>query len=68
MDAEEWVGDPGGRSRIREVDVDEKGSDQTENWVPAPCTAASVGVQRPDDAILVLVPVRDVLLYDPIEI
>ena len=68
MDAEEWVGDPGGQSRIGEVDVDEKGSDQTEDWVPAPCTAASVGVQRPDDTILVLVPVHDVLLYDLIEV
>ena len=44
MNAEERVRDPGGRSGIGKVDVDEECSDQTENWVPAPCTAASVGI------------------------
>ena len=44
MDAEERVRNPGGRSRIGEVDVDKESGDQTEDWIPAPCTAASVGV------------------------
>lgn len=61
---EERVGDPGGRSRVGKVDVDEESCEQAENWIPAPCATASVGIQRPDDTILVFVPVNDVLLYD----
>jgi hypothetical protein len=64
VDAEERVWDPGGQSWIGKIDIDEKSGDQTEDWVPAPCTAASVGIQRPDDTILVLVPVDNVLLHD----
>jgi hypothetical protein len=64
VDAEERVWDPGGQCWIGKIDIDEKSGDQTENWVPAPGTAASVGIQRPDDTILVLVPVNYVLLHD----
>jgi hypothetical protein len=64
VDAEERVGYPRGQCRIREVDVDEESGDQTEDWVPAPCTATSVGIQRPDDTVLIFVPVDYVLLYD----
>jgi hypothetical protein len=44
VDAEERVGDPRGRCRIGKVDVDEERGDETEEWVPAPCTATSVGI------------------------
>jgi hypothetical protein len=64
VDAEERVGYPGGRCRIGKVDVDEEHGDETEDWVPAPCTATSVGIQRPDDAILIFIPVDYVLLYN----
>ena len=67
VNAEVRVWNPGGRSRIGKIDIDEKSGDQAENWVPAPGTAASVGIQRPDDTILVLVPVNDVLLHDLME-
>lgn len=64
VNAEEWIRDPGRRCRVGKVDVDQEGSDQAQDWVPTPGTAASVSIQRPDDTILVLVPVDDVLLYD----
>lgn len=61
---EERVRNPGRRCRVGKVDVDEESCEQAENWIPAPCAAAPVGIQRPDDAILVFVPVNNVLLHN----
>jgi hypothetical protein len=58
------VRDGDAEERIGKIDVDEEHGDETEDWVPAPCTATSVGIQRPDDAILIFIPVDYVLLYN----
>lgn len=64
VDAKEGVGQPARHGRVGEVAVDEDGGDEGEEDVPAEGAAAGVGVLRPDDAVVVLVPVFDVLDHD----
>ncbi len=63
-DAEEWVRQKGGSGRIREIDVDDEGGNGSEGRGPTEVSAAAVGVSRPDDSIVIGIPVIAVLLDD----
>ncbi len=63
-DAEEWVRQEGGSGRIREVDVDDEGGNSSERRGPTEVSAAAIGVSRPDDSIVIGIPVVAVLLND----
>lgn len=54
VDAEKGIGEVAGDCRIRKVEVDRKDGKQAEQDIEAQCTEASVRIQRPDNAILVL--------------
>lgn len=61
-DAEEWVRQEGGSGRIREIDVDDERGNSSEGRGPTEISAATVGVSRPDDTIMIGIPVIAVLL------
>ena len=64
VDTEGRVGEYGRRCWIRKSDMDDVGDEQGQCCAPAVVTAASVGIPWPDNAVVVTVPVVDVLLYD----
>lgn len=59
---EETVGEDAGSGRVGHDHVDGGGDEEGEGNRPAPAAEAIVGVPGPDDAVVVLVEVLDVLL------
>ena len=64
VDTEEWIRQKSWESRVREVEVDDERYESSERWRPAPLAAANVGILRPDDAVMVRIPIFNVLLND----
>ncbi len=62
--AEEWVRQVARNSGIREVEVDDERCKSSKRWGPTEVSAAAVGVSRPDDSIVIGIPVFAVLLDD----
>ncbi len=64
VDAEEGVREQARNGGIGEIDADDEGSKKSQWNAPAPCAAPHVGILRPDDAIVVLIPIVHMLNYD----
>ncbi len=62
VDAEEWVGEPGGHGRVGEVEVDDYGCDGGEDPIEADFVEADERVERPDHAVMVGIEEIEVLL------
>lgn len=62
VEPEETVGEDAGSGRVGHDHVDDGGDEEGEENGPAPAAEAIVGVPGPDDAVVVLVEVLDVLL------
>lgn len=64
VNAEEWIRQESRDRRVRQVEIDDERYESSEGWRPAPLAAANVGILRPDYAVMVGVPILDVLLND----
>ncbi len=64
IDAETRIGEISRDGGIRQIEVDDEGGEKSQRDAPAPCTAAHVGILRPDDAIMVLIPIVYMLDHD----
>ena len=68
VDAKQGVRKVARDGGIGEVEIDDEGREQTQRNCPAPGAEAVVGILRPDDAIMVWVPIFDMLDDDLIAI
>ena len=64
VEPEEVVGEDARSGRIGHDNVDDGGNEEGEGDGPAPGAESIVGVLRPDDTVVVLVKVLDMLLGD----
>lgn len=60
--AEERIWQPSGKCWVGESAINDDGHQQGERWRPAPFAAAFVSISRPNDTIMISVPVFDMLL------
>lgn len=67
VDAEEGVRQESVEGRVRQGGMDDDGYKGRERGRPAPFAAANVGVLRPDDAVVICIPVLNVLLDNLIQ-
>ena len=64
VDAEERVRQVSRECRIGQGEVDDEGYEACKRWRPAPFAAADVGVLRPNDSVMICIPVLHMLLND----
>ena len=64
IDTEEGIGEVARDGRVGQAEVYEKRSEEGQRRAPAVATTSVVGILRPDDAVVVGVPVLDMLLND----
>lgn len=62
IDAEERIRQKARLRRVREVEIDKEGGEQGEEDVPAEVAAANISVLRPDNTVVVEIPIFGVLL------